>query len=184
MYTLIAVFVHFNHFTDLKINFHTNPYNLASSTAVVILGALWYNLRYLQLNHHLLWETNWLISFLYFVLYSLPLCPTFAPSGQPNNNPSNTKTICLNKCFDPHCERRNSSHWCDGIVGCYWCQKDENGRKLEKPYCASSERCFRGKESATYERKSTLFFLFHLSFQSTTIKIIITKHTCTNGQHT
>ena len=155
MYTLIAVFVHFNHFTDLKINFHTNPYNLASSTAVVIVGALWYNLRYLQLNHHLLWETNWLISFLYFVLYSLPLCPTFAPSGQPNNNPSNTKTICLNKCFDPHCERRNSSHWCDGIVSCYWCQKDENGRKLEKPYCASSERCFRGKESATYERKST-----------------------------
>ena len=41
MYTLIAVFVHFNHFIDLKINFHTNPYNLASSTAVVILGALW-----------------------------------------------------------------------------------------------------------------------------------------------
>ena len=31
MYTLIAVFVHFNHFRDLKINFHTNPYNLASS---------------------------------------------------------------------------------------------------------------------------------------------------------
>ena len=31
MYTLIAVFVHFNHFIDLKINFHTNPYNLASS---------------------------------------------------------------------------------------------------------------------------------------------------------
>ena len=26
MYTLIAVFVHFNHFVDLKINFHTNPY--------------------------------------------------------------------------------------------------------------------------------------------------------------
>ena len=41
MYTLIAVFVHFKHFIDLKINFHTNPYNLASSTAVVILGALW-----------------------------------------------------------------------------------------------------------------------------------------------
>ena len=31
MYTLIAVFVHFNRFIDLKINFHTNPYNLASS---------------------------------------------------------------------------------------------------------------------------------------------------------
>ena len=31
MYTLITVFVHFNRFIDLKINFHTNPYNLASS---------------------------------------------------------------------------------------------------------------------------------------------------------
>ena len=31
MYTLIAVFVHFNHFIDVKISFHTNPYNLASS---------------------------------------------------------------------------------------------------------------------------------------------------------
>ena len=38
MYNLIAVFI--NHFIDLKINFHTNPYNLASSTAVVIFGAL------------------------------------------------------------------------------------------------------------------------------------------------
>ena len=41
MCTLIAVFVHFKHFIDLKINFHTNPYNLASSTAIVILGVLW-----------------------------------------------------------------------------------------------------------------------------------------------
>ena len=31
IYTLIADFVHFNHFIDLKINFHTDPYNLASS---------------------------------------------------------------------------------------------------------------------------------------------------------
>ena len=31
MFTLIAVVVHFNRFIDLKINFHTNPYNLASS---------------------------------------------------------------------------------------------------------------------------------------------------------
>ena len=26
---LIAVFIHFNHFIDLKINFHTNSYDLA-----------------------------------------------------------------------------------------------------------------------------------------------------------
>ena len=44
MYTLIAVFIHFNRFIDLKINFHTNSYDLASSTAVVILGALWFYL--------------------------------------------------------------------------------------------------------------------------------------------
>ena len=31
MYTSKAVFGHFNHFIDLKIDFHTNPYNMASS---------------------------------------------------------------------------------------------------------------------------------------------------------
>ena len=112
-----------------------------------------YKLSYLQFNHCRLWET--IYKFLSFTLfYSLPLCPTFAPSGQPSNNPLNSKTICLNKCFDPHCEKRNSSHWCDGIVSCYWCQKDKSGRQLEKPYCANSERCFRGIEFATYDRKS------------------------------
>ena len=40
MYTLIAVFVHFNRFIDLKINFHTNPYNFDFQYAVVILGSL------------------------------------------------------------------------------------------------------------------------------------------------
>ena len=34
MYTLIAGFVHFNRFIDLQINFHINPYNLASSRLV------------------------------------------------------------------------------------------------------------------------------------------------------
>ena len=38
MYTLIAVFVHFNHFIDLKINFHTDPYNLASSRLLWFWG--------------------------------------------------------------------------------------------------------------------------------------------------
>ena len=33
MYTLVAVYVHyFNRSIDLKINFQTNPYNLASSS--------------------------------------------------------------------------------------------------------------------------------------------------------
>ena len=44
MCTLIAFFIHFNHFIDHKINFHANSYDLASSTAVVILGALWFYL--------------------------------------------------------------------------------------------------------------------------------------------
>ena len=38
MYTLKAVFAHFSHFIDLKINFLINPYNL-------ILGALCFNQR-------------------------------------------------------------------------------------------------------------------------------------------
>ena len=44
MYTLIAVFVHFNRFSDLKINFHTNPYHeFGFQYAVVILGALYFH---------------------------------------------------------------------------------------------------------------------------------------------
>ena len=31
MYTSIPVYVYFNRFIDLKINIHTNPYNLACS---------------------------------------------------------------------------------------------------------------------------------------------------------
>ena len=36
---------------------------------------------------------------------------------------------------------------CDGLVSCYWCQKNKASIPLTKPYCAASERCFRGKES-------------------------------------
>ena len=56
-------------------------------------------------------------------------------------------TACLQKCFDSRCPERNSSKLCDGVVECYWCLKNKDNVLLEKPYCASSERCFRGKES-------------------------------------
>ena len=90
---------------------------------------------------------------LFFVVCSLPICPTFAPSGQPVQPPP-SPNICLDKCFDPRCAERNSSQWCDGIVSCYWCQKNKDSIPLNKPYCASSERCFRGIESATKTNES------------------------------
>ena len=46
MFTLIAVVVHFNRFIDLKINFHTNPYNFDFQYAVVILGSLCLNAEF------------------------------------------------------------------------------------------------------------------------------------------
>ena len=36
MYTLIAVYVHFNHFIDLTINSNATPYNLASSKLFLV----------------------------------------------------------------------------------------------------------------------------------------------------
>ena len=45
MYTLIAVFVHFNRFIDLKINFHTNPYKLASSMLLRFWAPCDYTIR-------------------------------------------------------------------------------------------------------------------------------------------
>ena len=81
-----------------------------------------------------------------FRFCSLPICPKIVPTGQPDDFKPMKKT-CLKKCFDPRCEERNSLQSCDGIVSCYWCRKSEYGIPLDKAYCASSERCFRGKES-------------------------------------
>ncbi|KAK2553886.1 hypothetical protein P5673_024577 [Acropora cervicornis] len=57
-------------------------------------------------------------------------------------------TACLQKCFDSRCPERNSSKLCDAVVDCYWCLKNKDNLLLENPYCASSERCFRGIESS------------------------------------
>ena len=42
LYTLMAVYVHFNRFIDLTINSLTNPYNLPFQWAVVSRGAFWF----------------------------------------------------------------------------------------------------------------------------------------------
>ena len=85
----------------------------------------------------------------YYNYHSVPLCPPVFPataeSGYPK--PANN-TACLQKCFDSRCPERNSSRLCDAVVDCYWCLKNKDNLPLEKPYCASSDRCFRGKESS------------------------------------
>ena len=81
-----------------------------------------------------------------FRFCSLPICPPIVPTGQPDDS-TPMKKDCLKKCFDPRCVERDSLQLCDGIVNCYWCQKNKDGIPLDKAYCASSERCFRGKES-------------------------------------
>ena len=59
------------------------------------------------------------------------------------------KKACLKKCLDPRCDEKNSLQLCDGIASCYWCEKNKDSILLDKPYCASADRCFRGKESTT-----------------------------------
>ncbi|XP_068714501.1 VWFA and cache domain-containing protein 1-like [Montipora foliosa] len=81
---------------------------------------------------------------------SVPLCPPISRGHiQPHSSQLPDKTECLEKCFDARCPDRRSSKLCDGTAHCYWCLKNKDDLLLDKPYCASSERCFRGKESAT-----------------------------------
>ena len=88
----------------------------------------------------------------FFDNFSLPICPppvpqVFVPS---NFNYPVTKNECdYQKCFDPHCNAKNSSVTCEGIVSCHWCQYDKDDVPLKKRYCASSSVCFRGKEGKT-----------------------------------
>ena len=101
---------------------------------------------------------------------SVPLCPPISPAHiQPNSWQPDKE--CLEKCFDARCPDRNSSKFCDDEVHCYWCLKDENNLLLHKPYCASSDSCFRGTELSATEKihgkKGSLFLnystsIFHL----------------------
>lgn len=86
---------------------------------------------------------------------SLPICPPPAPEMNQQSDPSppvprkkcDHPGSALEKCFNPHCSTKNSSQTCDGIVSCYWCVYNKNNVPLKKPYCASSEVCFRGREA-------------------------------------
>ncbi|XP_022802239.1 VWFA and cache domain-containing protein 1-like [Stylophora pistillata] len=81
---------------------------------------------------------------------SLPICPPSLPSAEPTSDPTPSFSCDsgsgLEKCFIPHCGKRNTSQECDGVVGCYWCEHDKDDILLNKPYCAGADVCFRGKE--------------------------------------
>ena len=91
---------------------------------------------------------------LYLMVFSLPICPPPAPLLQLPNIPTppdsgkkcHDPKASLEKCFDPRCSERNSSQTCEGIVSCYWCVYNKDSVPLKKPYCATAEGCFRGKE--------------------------------------
>ncbi|XP_074609249.1 VWFA and cache domain-containing protein 1-like isoform X2 [Acropora palmata] len=81
---------------------------------------------------------------------SVPQCRPVSP-GPAGPVKTVNNTACLQKCFDSRCPERNSSKLCDAVVDCYWCLKNKDNLLLENPYCASSERCFRGIESSARE---------------------------------
>ncbi|KAL9960900.1 hypothetical protein ACROYT_G034408 [Oculina patagonica] len=83
---------------------------------------------------------------------SLPICPALAPD-QSQDLPSSPRKGCpeIEKCFDPHCQEKDSRQTCDGIVSCYWCEKDKDNVILSNPYCGSAEQCFRGRETPVTE---------------------------------
>ena len=83
-------------------------------------------------------------------IFSLPICPALAPD-QSQDTPLSPTKKCLEKCFDPHCEEKDSQQTCDGIASCYWCEKDKDNVILSNPYCGSAESCFRGRETPVSE---------------------------------
>ena len=107
---------------------------------------------------------------LYLMVFSLPICPPPAPLLQLPNIPTppdsgkkcHDPKASLEKCFDPRCSERNSSQTCEGIVSCYWCVYNKDSVPLKKPYCATAEGCFRGKEGLTIHCH---FFSSHVNKQ-------------------
>ena len=93
--------------------------------------------------------------------FSLPICPALGPKQADFDSFSTLKSEkCLEKCFDPHCGEKDEQRTCDGLVSCYWCKKDKDGISLSKPYCGTSEKCFRGTENPV-ERGKKLFNVIH-----------------------
>ena len=106
----------------------------------------------------------YIILLLFCIIFSIPICPRLAPEIEAktgHHSSSVPKMKCkdldpnpgLDKCFDPRCSERNSSQTCEGVVGCYWCKNDKDDVPLKKPYCASSEVCFRGREGILLHAK-------------------------------
>ena len=86
--------------------------------------------------------------------FSLPICPALGPKQADFDSFFTLKSKkCLEKCFDPHCGEKDEQRTCDGLVSCYWCKKDKDGIPLSKPYCGTSEKCFRGTENPAYRGK-------------------------------
>ena len=93
--------------------------------------------------------------------FSLPICPALGPKQADVDSFSTLKSEkCLEKCFDPHCGEKDEQRTCDGLVSCYWCKKDKDGISLSKPYCGTSEKCFRGTENPV-DRGKKLFNVIH-----------------------
>ena len=93
--------------------------------------------------------------------FSLPICPALGPKQADFDSFSTLKSEkCLEKCFDPHCGEKDEQRTCDGLVSCYWCKKDKDGISLSKPYCGTSEKCFRGTENPV-DRGKKLFNVIH-----------------------
>ena len=103
-----------------------------------------------------------IFSWLYSIL-SLPICPALAPD-QSEVLPPRKECPELEKCFDPHCKEKSGQQTCDGLVSCYWCERDKDDVTLAKPYCGGYEHCFRGKETPDINGNSAISLLFLQAF--------------------
>lgn len=76
---------------------------------------------------------------------SLPLC---SPKPQEHEMRSDlfpmTSDMTLPPCFDTDCARHSHEEKCFGIIGCSWCQYQDQREPLGEAFCSDQAKCFGG----------------------------------------
>ncbi|KAL3869969.1 hypothetical protein ACJMK2_042589 [Sinanodonta woodiana] len=78
-----------------------------------------------------------------------PSCPDHPEQDKPMDIDP-VLSSSLGVCYQPSCDTKKTESDCLGVMGCDWCQMNEDGvTLLPRPYCASYLTCFGGVLGAT-----------------------------------
>lgn len=82
-----------------------------------------------------------------------PTCPRY-PEKEKVARVDSVIARNLDQCYKPNCENKATQMDCLGVIGCEWCQAEQDGTRdrdgkvvlqpLRQPYCSSQITCFGG----------------------------------------